>query len=315
MSVRRSSGFTLVELLVVIAIIGVLIALLLPAVQQAREAARRMSCSNKMKQLGLALHNYHDTHLVFPYGYFDGGSTINNRETWMQTLLPFIELNNVYDQYRAAGVLYVMDVPSAIKGLQIPAFRCPSEAEQDAQGGNGDARPTSDPSYGFQGNYVACSGNDLMLYTGTNVSNTSYMRGPFFRLSKTKMSSFTDGTSNTLVFSESICKPGGTSTSWGDAGGYWGGAPHGSYGFTTLEGPNTKLPDEVYQCKTTTYDRAPCVSVTSSNTKVNFARSYHPGGVMATLADGSVSFYSDTLTLSIWHSLGTCSNGEVIPSN
>ncbi|WP_233216402.1 DUF1559 domain-containing protein [Blastopirellula marina] len=304
------SGFTLVELLVVIAIIGVLIALLLPAVQQAREAARRMSCSNKMKQLGLALHNYHDTFLVFPYGYQDEG-TFHRRETWMQLVLPFIELNNVHDQYMASNVAYVMDIPSAIKGLQIDAFRCPSEAESDAVGGNGDARPTSDPSYGFQGNYIACTGNDIMRYSGTNAKSSTYMKGAFYNMSKTKMGTFTDGTSNTLVFSESICRPGIT-TSWGDAGGYWGGAPHGSYGFTTLEGPNSNLPDEIYQCKSTTFVKSPCVSITTADTKVNYARSYHPGGVMATLGDGSVSFFAETITLSVWHAYGTCREGEVI---
>ena len=92
---RRRSGFTLVELLVVIAIIGVLIALLLPAVQQAREAARRNSCTNQLKQLGLALHNYHDTFSAFPYGSWGSTSIVS----WHVPILPFIEQGALFDRF------------------------------------------------------------------------------------------------------------------------------------------------------------------------------------------------------------------------
>ena len=92
---KRSRGFTLIELLVVIAIIAILVALLLPAVQQAREAARRNSCKNNLKQLGLAMHNYHDTHKVFPYASTYG---INSRHTWVEFIFPFVEQSALYDQ-------------------------------------------------------------------------------------------------------------------------------------------------------------------------------------------------------------------------
>src|SRR5690348_5835758 len=107
----RQSGFTLVELLVVIAIIGVLVALLLPAVQAAREAARRTSCSNNLKQLGIALHNYHDTITRFPYGYMETGS-LHLRNCWLQQLLPFFEQKSMYDQYAATNVQWIMDIPA-----------------------------------------------------------------------------------------------------------------------------------------------------------------------------------------------------------
>src|SRR5690606_35812635 len=96
-------GFTLIELLVVIAIIAVLIALLLPAVQQAREAARRSQCRNNLKQLGIAMHNYHDVHRTFPYGFREIGGTgaaeITRRDTWFQAILPFIDQANLYTAY------------------------------------------------------------------------------------------------------------------------------------------------------------------------------------------------------------------------
>ena len=107
MRLRPRRGFTLVELLVVIAIIGILVALLLPAVQAAREAARRMSCSNNIKQIGLAMHNYHDVHKKFPYaqlyyGIHDGDPTSNNGGTgfgWSYFILPFVEQENLYDRF------------------------------------------------------------------------------------------------------------------------------------------------------------------------------------------------------------------------
>src|SRR5688572_21241712 len=97
---RRPRGFTLVELLVVIAIIGILVALLLPAVQAAREAARRMSCGNNLKQISLGLHNYHDTYKAFPAGWFDFGGAANNFESWgwSAMLLPFVEQQPLHDQ-------------------------------------------------------------------------------------------------------------------------------------------------------------------------------------------------------------------------
>ncbi|MFG0261189.1 MAG: DUF1559 domain-containing protein [Novipirellula sp. JB048] len=297
---KHRSGFTLVELLVVIAIIGVLVGLLLPAVQSAREAARRMSCSNNMKQLGLAMHNYHDTFRKFPYGYMESGN-YHKRDTWMQQLLPFIEASAMYDQYQAWEGDWVMDTPPELKDALIPAFMCPSDPGAGGFGGGGGERAGG---YGFQGNYVAATGSTEMTRSMTNLN------GLFFKDSKMQMRDVIDGTSNTVMFGEVIVRPG--TGGWGDAGGYWGGAPHGAFGFTTWQSPNTTVPDQVYSCKDENYHLAPCTSIGTAPEIRNFARSVHPGGAQFTLADGSVRFLTESIDLVTYRAIGTRSGGEVV---
>lgn len=295
----RSRGFTLVELLVVIAIIGILVALLLPAVQAAREAARRMSCSNNMKQLGLSMHNYHDTYKKFPYGYAEAGMLTRKRDCWMQRVLPFMEQGPMLDQYQTQNPQWIMDTDPAIKDLQLGGFMCPSDGSTPAFGGSGGPRAGGN---GFQGNYVMCTGNSIILHTGP-------LEGMFFERSSVNFADIVDGTSNTLLASESI-RRGNVTTGWGGAGAYWGGARWGGYGFTAEEPPNTMVPDQIYQCKSTTYLGAPCTSLTGANTTRNYARSYHPGGVMSGLADGSVRFISETIDLVTYHAVSTRRRGE-----
>jgi prepilin-type N-terminal cleavage/methylation domain-containing protein len=297
---HRRVGFTLVELLVVIAIIGILVALLLPAVQAAREASRRSSCSNNMKQLGLALHNYHDTFGKFPYGYMESGG-FHLRDCWVQQILPFIEQGNMYNQYQAWVGQWIMDTPPAIKDVALTALQCPSDGSSPAQGGSGGVR-SGGP--GFQGNYVGCVGNGILsAYGQTN--------GVFHYNSKNNFASITDGTSNTLAFSEVIIRGSAdVSGAWGDGGGYWGGARWGGYGFTTMEAPNTSVADKVYKCKSETYPRSPCTSINSSDAVQVFARSYHPGGVMVGMGDASTTFMSQTIDLITYKSLGTRNGGE-----
>ncbi len=303
MVLRSRRGFTLVELLVVIAIIGVLVALLLPAVQQAREAARRMSCSNNMKQLGLALHNYHDTFKVFPYGWLSSSymQTLK-RDCWYQRILPFIEQGAAYDQYMAWNGQWIMDTPAAIRDLQVPALVCPSDASAPAVGGSGGYRSGAD---GFQGTYVGCRGSQILLRNGEN--------GGIFNLaSKTKFASVVDGTSNTLAFSEAIIRGSTNTGGWGGPGGYWGGAEWGGFGYTCYEPPNTTVPDRIYKCKNESFPNSPCVSVGSTTQIETYARSYHPGGVMATLCDGSVRFIAETINRQTYQALGTRQGAEVV---
>lgn len=307
MRVRKfRQGFTLVELLVVIAIIGVLVALLLPAVQAAREAARRSSCSNNLKQLSLSLHNYHDTLGAFPYGYTEAGGK-HIRNCWFQGVLPFMEQTAMYDQYAATTHQYIMDVSGTIKDTPIKTMNCPSDgSSSNAQGANGGSRGSPVAGYGAQGSYVGCTGDGVMLLTAPN-------DGLFYYNVSNTFGSVTDGTSNTLAFGEVIIRgKSNTNSAWGDGGSYWGGSRWGGYGFTTMEVPNTTIADQVYSCKSTTWKGAPCTSISSSDAQRNFLRSYHPAGAQVGLVDGSVRFISNTINLTTYRALGTINGGEVV---
>jgi prepilin-type processing-associated H-X9-DG protein len=241
------------------------------------------------------MHNYHDSYGVFPYGYIET-TNLHRRTCWFQEIWPFMEQSALYDRYMEDTQLWVMDVTPAVRDEPLEGFQCPSDGFQPAFGGSGGFRSGAD---GFQGNYVMCSGSGIMRY------GTSDLGGIFYRRSKTKFAAITDGTANTLLASESIVRGDKNTGGWGGAGGYWGGAPHGGYGFTALEPPNSPLPDRVYSCKDTSFPLAPCMSTGSTDDHRNFARSYHPGGVNAALADASVRFISDTVELSTYRALGT----------
>ncbi|EAQ79959.1 DUF1559 domain-containing protein [Blastopirellula marina] len=299
-SSARRNGFTLVELLVVIAIIGVLIALLLPAVQQAREAARRMSCSNNIKQVGLGMHNYHATYGTLPCGFLTEASiTVHKRLCWFQVILPYIEQQPLYDLYFANQTDQVHSIPEStgIQQVVVKDLICPSEANADARGGNA-------KNFSFQGNYIGCTGDDQM-------HRSNPLDGVFYPNSGTGFRDLIDGSSNTMLMSEGVKRP-GNAIAWGEIGGYWGGALWGAYGYTTLESPNTTVSDRNYSCKTTDFAKAPCIATSTSNALQNFARSYHPGGVMVGMSDGSTRFVPDTINLQTWKNLSTRAGGEVI---
>jgi prepilin-type N-terminal cleavage/methylation domain-containing protein len=307
---RSHKAFTLVELLVVIAIIGILIALLLPAVQAAREAARRSQCTNNLKQLGLAMHNYHDTHKKFPYGYLETG-TLHKRTCWAQEIWPYMEQQPLYDMYMEDTHEWVMDVDPAVRDAQIAGFNCPSDGSAPAFGGNGGLR---NGGYGAQGNYIVCTGGPDPtgnIYDGIMHYGTRDLGGMFYRRSETTFADILDGSSNTLMASEGIIR-GKATGGWGDAGAYWGGAPHGGYGFTTLEPPNSPLPDRMYDCKDNDWPQSPCSDTGGTDDHRTFARSYHPGGAVFVLGDGSVRFISETVNLTTYHALGTRRGGEVL---
>ncbi|MBI1347487.1 DUF1559 domain-containing protein [bacterium] len=296
---RRMPGFTLIELLVVIAIIAILIALLLPAVQQAREAARRTQCRNHLKQLGLAMHNYHDSLGVFPYGVQNAG-VFHLRDTWFQQILPYIDQAPMFNNYAAWVGQWVMDTPAAIRDAKISVMGCPSDPYSLQFGASGGLRSGA---YGFQGNYVGCTG-DQQLQGGDS-------GGLFFHRSSTRIRDCIDGTSNTLLMSEAIIR-GPTTGGWGEAGGYWGGGEGGGYGFTTAYPPNSTVTDQVYACKSTTWPNAPCTSLTTYATQRNLARSNHTGGVHAVMADGAVRFVSSNVDSTTWKRLGTRAGQETL---
>lgn len=199
---RCPSGFTLVELLVVIAIIGILIALLLPAVQAAREAARRSQCTNNLKQLGLGLHNYHDVNRVFPYR-MGGTAAQPNWNSWLSNagrksgfvpLLPYIEQGAMYDRIRAgdqtAGI--PPDGPYAWQGWSVwddspDLLLCPSD--------NGVPNRT-----GPYNSYAFCIGDRF-----DNIADATQVRGLFATYTTYSTADVTDGTSNTIAMSERVC--------------------------------------------------------------------------------------------------------------
>jgi prepilin-type N-terminal cleavage/methylation domain-containing protein/prepilin-type processing-associated H-X9-DG protein len=303
--VRR--GFTLVELLVVIAIIGILVALLLPAVQAAREASRRSQCTNNLKQLALGMHNHHDTFKSFPPGQwndFYGNDAPYVRGCWVGTLLPFIEqtnLANIYLQGLALNGNWALLCTK--KDTIIPCLICPSDGNSPKTNtfdGNTTQPGGQFEKQGLHINYVVCSGS---TYYPTNGRNSN---GMFCVKSKTKFSDMTDGSSNTLFFSEICVSPDVTAN---DLRGRYCNSWEGNSWFTTLQPPNTSVPDgQQYQGQP--IPRAP-ISNGGGSALALYARSYHPGGVNAALGDGSVRFVSNTVNAVTWAGLGTRSGGEV----
>jgi prepilin-type N-terminal cleavage/methylation domain-containing protein/prepilin-type processing-associated H-X9-DG protein len=299
---RSRNAFTLVELLVVIAIIGVLVALLLPAVQMAREAGRRSSCNNNLKQIGLALQNYHSTYNTFPVA----------RNSWplvhssLARLLPFMEQANVEN---LVNYNVPLSDPANVAASQkvIPIFVCPS----DGAGG----RVYTIPDAGS--NYVANNGSGTVAYgliaSGDGVFNQTYQG----------FKHLTDGSSNTAAFSESTlgrgdpstppdprhdvlelaggsdttpaaCAGGGTFS--GKRGGKW---IDGHYGNTLYNHFYTPNPRE-WDCGNGSHNKG-----------LSTARSYHPGGVNLLLCDGSVRFVPDTVDLATWRAIATRGSGDV----
>ncbi|MFY9256344.1 MAG: DUF1559 domain-containing protein [Fuerstiella sp.] len=328
MKLRIARGFTLIELLVVIAIIAILIALLLPAVQQAREAARRTQCKNNLKQFGLALHNYHDTFDLFPYGHQQelyAGQT-KRRDSWFQRVLPYLEQANRYSLYEGYAKIdpyqgeYIHRITNQDIVGPIPGASCPSDPNSPGRGGNGG-------TVAFQSNYAVCAGigqariidptTNIITATNRNVANTTSGTGLFYMNSKNGIKNCKDGSSNTLLIGEGIIRD-NSKGAWGGLGGHWGGAPHGAFAFSTAEVPNTSVPDRVYSCKETLVtgapNRAPCENGNSGGLagRWNFARSWHTGGVQVTLADGSSRFVSENVDLQTWMKLGMHNDGLVI---
>lgn len=306
-------GFTLIELLVVIAIIAILIALLLPAVQQAREAARRSSCKNNLKQLGLALHNYHETHRVFPSGMMN---TIANwpedptlgasaRGGWFAMILPFVDQAPLYDVWSSEQSAGTANLAFSLRTQTVPAFMCPSDPESGKITTNG-----------FAGNYLLSGGGFIWGLEGTITDiNGNRPTGIFYTRSSVRMRDITDGTTNTVMGSEInlVNDSDGTVASGCGSrdmrGLYWNYVHMGSL-IVTARPPNSPAGDVMSWGGRNT-DHAPLTNCSNDNTVV-VPRSRHTGGVHVVLADGSVRFVSDNIDTSLFQNLGTKSGGEVI---
>ncbi len=300
MSHHDRHGFTLIELLVVIAIIAVLVSLLLPAVQNAREAARRTQCRNNLRQIGVALHNYHSSHNVFPPGYVSGAAwpATTNGWSWCAQLLPDLDQLPLYEQ-----INFQLPVENAanqaVVSVTLPVFLCPT----DQLGGG--AFPITDAT----GNvvipaaapmsYAATVGNDSSEADGLTGNGT------FYRNSRTRIADIIDGTSQTVLVGD---------RAWGFSNGTWAGAPNNGlvragqfnpWTFATANSPVFFLVHNNY-----------INILTDSDGGLDDFSSFHTGGVQLLVADGSVRFIANItsdgpLRKAFW-AMGTRAGREVI---
>ena len=301
---RVSSGITLVELLVVIAIIGVLVGILLPAVQAAREAARRMHCANNLKQLALAMHNYHDARKCFPPGaIWIGGMYGNPRTTFNIHLFPFLELGNIYDQmdFNTGGLVWYYGNNLRATACKTDTWLCPS----DGLGGDLFYASWHGPNYLARGNYLGVF-NGLRI--GDLLTKDRGKWAIFDGNRSTRFNEIKDGASKTLMFAESLTGP-----DEDVRGTVWVDHPCGTQVYTELT-PNSPLPDRCYPnpvwCKNLPELNRPAIQGDGGTTDTCGARSMHPGGVNVALCDGSVHFISDEVDKDAWRSAATIDGGE-----
>jgi len=302
MSVRHR-GFTLIELLVVIAIIAILVALLLPAVQQAREAARRSSCKNNLKQLGLALHNYHDTHSRFPPGMIyrfeiqPAPNQILKRTPFCIHLYPYIEQSAAYDLYNH-NQSWPLASLKPVRIAPVPVWQCPSD--RDAMMINAHY---GDPGESIKGNYG--------LNWGRNTFADQGSPSPFRNLFGANFRDITDGTTHTLAMLEML-KPDSSALEY--RAWIWNDEPD-AYSIMTRVGPNSPSNDLTALCINEP-GRLPCTALGINMTQKNgcsvASRSMHKGGVQVVMCDGAVRFVSDNIHLATWQNLSSMAGGEVV---
>ena len=326
---RLPAGFTLVELLVVIAIIGILIALLLPAVQAAREAARRISCASNLKQIGVALHSYHAAHRSFPYGSLSENGYRFGPPEWPTVhtyILPFIEQNDLYEGFRIAQNTFIggrqlrhydpaNDWPAVVNDQSVSTFLCPS----DGLGG-----PTKGVYGGaMSGGVMLFSVNYLGVFSGVNDGDAwadsvhalaDQSQQAVFAINRgAKIGDISDGTSSTLAMVEYLT---GTPD---DVRGYPYTNRAGCKFIYTARTPNTTAPDMLLDntifCtpQLNLPDKnLPCVPTAADVSNTAAARSRHPGGVHGLLCDGSVAFFQDDIDASVWQSMGWMADGSTL---
>ncbi len=330
-------GFTLVELLVVIAVIGILVALLLPAVQAARETARRLQCRNNLKQIGLALHNYLSSNRVFPSSFCiePGTVLITDNGSWSVhgRILPYMEQNTAYSRVRL-DIAWDEQLDTDVPTLRIDNYLCPSEIHDQV-------RVNASGPYVYPQTYGFNFGSWLVYDPATGKDGD----GAFYANSRLRPADYRDGLSNTLAAAEvkaftsyfrNTADPGPTvpdlpsdlsaftpgasfrlgpevndntgHTEWPD------GRVHHS-GITTVFTPNTAV--DYVHTDGRTYDidynsMQEGKSATQPTYAAVTARSYHPGIVNVLWMDGSSRSISDLITPTVWRALGTRSGGEIL---
>jgi prepilin-type N-terminal cleavage/methylation domain-containing protein/prepilin-type processing-associated H-X9-DG protein len=303
MSRLSRRAFTLVELLVVIAIIGVLVALLLPAVQAAREAARRTQCVNNLKQIGIGLHNYHDTLRVLPPGAFwAGATTSNSRGSILLHILPFIEQQTLYDKvdFNSAPEGQTLPGGGLIAATIIKTYVCPSEKSTGLLNGRAIHNYCASSGPTAHGNNSACACSTYSAWNAYAISpygSATDFAGPFLRIPNTpvRLADVTDGLSNTIFFGEvrrdcSAHVRGG----WVQS--------NNANGLTS-----TLIPINFDTCNDAAADgcNRPC----NWSTELGF-KSLHPGGANFLFGDGAVRFLTQNIDHDNYQALGGKADGK-----
>jgi prepilin-type N-terminal cleavage/methylation domain-containing protein len=315
--VNRNRGFTLVELLVVIAIIGILVALLLPAIQAAREAARRNQCQNNLKQMGLALNNYADIKKKYPRGLSDGSIGFqNDGYGWAVWLLPYMEEQALYDKIKPTEYPGIFQftyklTKTVIPGgdTVLPVFRCPSS---ELESRSRDLHPQLVHGLGYAtSDYKACNGEgDNGIFFRRADGLAAVQGGAEMHYTRSRPSDVTDGLSKTIAFGESSYYDVAelTSVTYIFRWPIWMGA-YGTKDYGV---------DEVVLFKTD--DNALINCLISPKSIAGFksamdddcAFSFHEGGAFFAFADGSVHFLQETIDVDDYRHLGSKNDGEVI---
>ncbi|GIW78465.1 MAG: prepilin-type N-terminal cleavage/methylation domain-containing protein [Gemmatales bacterium] len=308
---RCQAAFTLIELLVVIAIIGVLVALLLPAVQKVREAANRMKCGNHLKQIGVALHTYHDAHGFFPPGGITEGFCCGTRskENWAILILPYIEQKNIYDRYNF-NAFNEDPTNDWVRRQPVPIYNCPADIQL-----NQTLRPESGPGSGLQymvGSYRAVSGKSLNGWRSFDNAEALNMdqgwRGALhtvwearglFPERLTDVSNG-DGTSHTLMVGEMTTKTHLSRRT------FW------AYTYTSYNQSST-----IPQSRSLLGDYDQCVAIGGeggSNPCKRGWGSFHPGGIQFVRCDGSVQLIARSIDMNLFSNLGSIAGNDPIPN-
>ncbi len=330
---KRRSGFTLIELLVVIAIIAVLIALLLPAVQAARASARRIQCVNNLKQLGIAMQNFHQVQ-----GTFTWGAKSSPAQTWCFLIMPYVEQTTMSNALNMSNPATDFTNSTVVQS-KLSLFNCPSDPLAGAVWIS--QKPTTIPNRG-KGNYVVNWGNsdfeqNMPLSTIANDSLAPANLGPLvtvtsltgpFRVNNTTtaitpfgLRDILDGTSNTMMASEikiapDAVPPGKTSVASDSRGDVWSEGTKCGYTFMAATTPNSLIADQLNGSDCVNPNgNPPCIQTSGNTREFNAARSYHNGGVNVLFCDGSVKFIKDSVSIPTFRALSTMAGGEVVSAD
>jgi prepilin-type N-terminal cleavage/methylation domain-containing protein/prepilin-type processing-associated H-X9-DG protein len=295
------SGFTLVELLVVIAIIGILVSLLLPAVQSAREAARRTQCANNLRQIGIALNGYDSQYASFPPGSF--WSSAGDRGSILIRLLPYVEQQAIFDRFNFNAVIDNQTMPDGtlIGAIMISAYNCPSDQNSTLRNGLAihNYSASAGPTAHIDSPNCSCPGwNSWNAYALSPYESVPNFAGPFHRRGgSTKRAQVRDGLSNTIFFGEVLAAC----------------SIHTQQGWARSNNGNglvaTMVPINYNSCDASASDgcKRPC----NWNTELAF-KSRHPGGAQFVFGDGNVRFFPESIDHWNYQYLGAKADGKPV---